>query len=401
MQYLWIGVGNSDEGRAEIIKNGGKLLSAEVSNDALLAGLEASGVLCDTINSSHLPTYPEYPQKIVPSNTWIYKNGMQGISVGYLNFPYINLLSKKSAMKKQAKEWGHCHGKDDVTVFVYQMHTPFLSAANAIKKIIPNARVVLIVPDLPQYMDMHMSILKKILKRIDWVIMQQYLKRVSHYVLYSKHMADFLKLQPDSWIVMEGSYDPSLLIDGGETYQNTEKIAVMYSGVLDMRYGIPQLLDAMELLDDRYELWLTGDGNAVPLIQERAKSDSRIRYFGFLPSREALLKKQREATMLISTRDPNEPASKYCFPSKLFEYMVSGKPVLSTRIQGIPEEYFGFLISLPGVEPQTLCSSIMRVAQMSETERELFGSKARDFILMNKNNVAQAEKILKFTAREI
>ena len=32
--------------------------------------------------------------------------------------------------------------------------------------------------------------------------------------------------------------------------------------------------------------------------------------------------------------------------SKIFEYMVSGNPVLSTRIKGIPDEYFDYIIPL-------------------------------------------------------
>jgi glycosyltransferase involved in cell wall biosynthesis len=158
----------------------------------------------------------------------------------------------------------------------------------------------------------------------------------------------------------------------------------MYSGVLDLRYGIKELLDAMNMLDDKYELWLTGNGNAVPLIEERAKTDERIKYFGYFPSRLDLLKKQREATMLISTRDPSEPASRYCFPSKIFEYMVSGNPVLSTVIDGIPDEYFNYIIPLESISPEMLSEKIKGVASMDKKNRDEFGDKARRFVLESK-----------------
>ena len=156
------------------------------------------------------------------------------------------------------------------------------------------------------------------------------------------------------------------------------------------------LLDAMEMLDDNYELWLTGNGNAVPLINERAKTDGRIKYFGYFPSRLDLLKKQREATMLISTRDPSEPASRYCFPSKIFEYMVSGNPVLSTVIDGIPEEYFDYIIPLESISPEMLSEKIKGVASMDKKDRNEYGEKARCFVLENKSNVAQMKKALEF-----
>lgn len=396
MKFLWIGVGNSAEGRAHIEKNGGKLLSAEVSNDALVKGLQANGIVCDTINSSRLPEYPTYPEKIISAFEWTEENGAKCKSISYLNYKYINLVSKKMVLIREARAWARENIHDDVTIFVYQMHTPFMAAVVAVKKIIPSARIVLIVPDLPQYMDMNMSKLKKVLKVIDWKSICIYMKSVDKYVLYSKHMAEFLKLRDGSWMVMEGSFDPSLIIEDTEIQHNDQKIVVMYSGVLDLRYGIKELLDAMELLDDRYELWLTGNGNAVPLIDERAKSDPRIKFFGFLPSRLDLLKKQHEATMLISTRDPSEVASKYCFPSKIFEYMVSGNPVISTRIEGIPCEYFAHMVELPDIKPDTIAEKIRFVADMTPEERGAFGTAARDFVLDKKNNVAQMKRVLEF-----
>lgn len=396
MKYLWIGVGNSEEGRVHISKNGGKLLSAEVSNDALLSGLDANGIVCDSINSSRLAVYPIYPEKVVTPFTWTYKNGATGKSVSYLNYKYVNLISKKKALIKEAKQWATANRNEDVTVFVYQMHTPFMAAAATVKKIIPTAKFVLLVPDLPQYMDMNMSRLKKILKKIDWNSIRRYMKSVDKYILYSKHMADFLDLKEGEWMVMEGSYDPSILVDKCNAKKDQDKISVMYSGVLDLKYGIRELLDTMELLDDKYELWLTGNGNAVPLIEERAKVDPRIKFFGFLPSRIDLLKKQQEATMLISTRDPSEPASRYCFPSKIFEYMVSGNPVLSTKIEGIPEEYFDHLIELPDISPDTLCEKIKYVAEMDEKDRNNLGALSCNFVLQEKNNIVQMKKVLEF-----
>ena len=100
--------------------------------------------------------------------------------------------------------------------------------------------------------------------------------------------------------------------------------------------------------------------------------------------------------MLISTRNPSEEASAYCFPSKIFEYMVSGNPVLSTEIKGIPDEYFGHMIALPDIKPETLAKKIIETAEMPKAEREAFGKAASEFIIENKNNVAQIKRVLEF-----
>ena len=395
MKYLWIGVNTSAQGKEHILKNGGKILSSDVSSSAILSGLAENGIAIDSINAPSLPPYPRYKEKRAKEFRWENENGSHGVSVSYKNVKYLNLLYKKRALVKEAKKWAKAHKGEDVTVLIYQMHSPFMAAAAAIKSIIPKTKLVLIVPDLPQFMDLHMSPVKKVLKAIDWRVIRRLMKKVDKYILYSRHMADFLKLKDGTWTVMEGLFDPSLLIEDTPK-EKSEKKTVMFSGVLDTRMGIPSLLDAFSLLDENYELWLTGSGNAVPLIEERAKTDERIRYFGFLPSRLDLLKKQREATMMISTRDPEEKASAYCFPSKIFEYMVSGNPVLSTRILGIPEEYFHHLVPLDDLKPETLASVIRSVGEMPEDERRAFGKAAADFIIENKSSEAQARLILNF-----
>jgi glycosyltransferase involved in cell wall biosynthesis len=103
--------------------------------------------------------------------------------------------------------------------------------------------------------------------------------------------------------------------------------------------------------------------------------------------------------MLINIRDPKEPASRYCFPSKIFEYMVSGNPVLSTVIEGIPREYFDYIIPLPDIDSATLREKIKDVAKMSAEERASYGEKARDYVLTRKNNVAQMKTVLDFISR--
>ena len=395
-KFLWIGMSMSDEQREDIIKNGGKILSANVSQNNLLDGLYENGVVLDSINSYRLPAYPKYKEKYIKSYSWSRYKESEDVSVSYLNLKYAGLYFKTRALVKSAKKWALKHKDDDVCVLVYSMHSPFMEAAREIKRIVPQARIVLIVPDLPQYMDLGMNRLKTFLKKIDWIKIKALMKSVDKYVLYSKHMAEFLNLKDGIWTVMEGSVNKNdIILSDAEPIR--DKVSVMYSGVCDLRYGIPELLDAFKLIkEENFELWITGAGNAVPLIKERAKEDKRIKFYGFLPSRRDLLKKQKQATMMINTRRPNEEASKYCFPSKLFEYMLSGNPVLSFKIEGIPDEYFKHLIEMKEVSPDCIAKAIEKVADMPEHERQRFGREARDFVLQNKNNVKQAEKILNF-----
>ena len=170
----------------------------------------------------------------------------------------------------------------------------------------------------------------------------------------------------------------------------------MYSGGIKKNFKIENLLKAFELLDDRFELWITGSGDFEKNVIEYADKNNKIKFYGFLSSRDELRELQEKATMLINMRDPKEEASKFCFPSKLFEYMLTGKPVLSLKLMGIPQEYFQYLINVDSTGAKDIAKAIERVANENDKCRVEFGMKAREFIVEKKNNNSQAEKIYQF-----
>ncbi len=399
MKNLWIGMCTDENLKNHIISNKGKLLSGSVSQDSIIDGLTKNNVELDSINSFRVSEYPIYSEKRIKQYNWSRTGTSKDVEVGYLNLKYIGLYFKTVSLKKAARKWAKEHKGEAPLVFVYSMHSPFMAAAKEVKKILPNSKIIQIVPDLPQYMDFNMSTLKKVLKKIDWLTIKNHMKSVDKYILYTKHMADFLNLKDGQWMVMEGTINLNDVLDSEEIKK--EK-AIMYSGVCDLRYGIPELLEGFSKIEDEeLELWLSGSGNAVDLIKECAKADKRIKYLGFLPSRKDLLIKQQSAIALINTRMPTEAASAYCFPSKVFEYMLSGNPVLSFKIPGIPDEYFEHIVEMKEPTAQCIAESITKILNLTQEERENIGVYSKKFVLDNKNNVEQARKIYEFSEGKI
>ncbi len=390
MKYLWIGNCMNEAVEKLILEHGGKTMSVKISQDNWVSGLDSFGLDMDSINSFQFPLSLQQ----IPRVSWSRNGRSADVNVAYRNGLYRKIPERRRAMVAEVRNWAAAQTDPQVTVLVYSMHSPFLAAALEVKRLIPTAKILLIVPDLPQFMDLGMNRVKKVLKWVDWQYIRRAIRQVDRFVLYSVHMAEFLHLKPGSYCVLEGSVNPADVLE--ETPAKPEDtVAVMYSGVTDLRYGLPELLDAFALLEgEQYRLWITGSGNAVPLIEERARQDHRIRYLGYLPSRRELLLKQKEATMLINVRKPDEAASAYCFPSKLFEYMVSGNPVLSFRIPGIPEEYFDYLIPMEQQTPAAVAESIRQVAYMPPEERAAAGARSREFVLREKNITAQAKRLL-------
>lgn len=396
MKILWIGQYASEDIFKEMALKGFKDLAAQVTQSNIINALDELGIPLDTLNAYNIPS--SYQDKYVESQIWSRTGNSHDMSVGFKNIKYFSHLLRTKYLKNASKIWALKNKTTkNVIIIVCGMNSSRLSAAIKVKSIIPNAAICLIVPDLPQYMDMAMSITKKVLKRVDWINIKWQLRFVDKYILFTKHMAKFLKLSEHNWMVMEGSISSKDIISRTEIDSSGNKITVMYSGKIDKRYGVIELLRAIQLIkNEDYEFWFTGFGNAVAEIEKQSKVDHRIRYLGFLPSREVLLQKQQEATMLINTRLPTEDGSAYCFPSKLFEYMASGRPVLSFKIDGIPDEYFKYLIKMNSLSAEDISEAIQFVGDLPEDGRKKIGSEAKEYVLTNKSSLKQAKGMLKF-----
>lgn len=395
LQILWIGCLESDEEFKIKAKKGYDLASAQVSQKNLLYGIEeVSGIVCDSINGSVLPPYPVYQDRLIAPVIWEHKSGAKDISVGYKNDKYINRVNCKNAMLKAANEWCKTRYKgSDVIVFVYSMRSAPMATACRIKEKIPQAKIYLIITDLPQFMDLGQSHIKATLKKIDWQSIKKMQKKFDGFILYAEKMAEYLKIPSDKWILLEGSYDTfeQIMVVKGK------KKAVMYSGKLDEQYGIKMLVDAfMSIRDSDIELWITGGGNTEGYIKECEGKDHRIKFYGFLPSRQDVLQKQAEASLLVNMRLPSEVASGYCFPSKLFEYMATGTPVLSFDIAGIPREYLRYLYTVNQETVDALAKAIEETLSLDEASLQEQGNEAREFVINEKNTKTQCLKMWKF-----
>lgn len=396
LKILWIGKYASEEIFRVMESKGYRDPAAHVSQKNIIKAFDELGIRLDTINAYNVPG--KYQDKYVEPVKWSRTGLSEDISVGFRNIKYISHLKITRKLIKAARDWADRNkSEEDIIVMVYGMQSSLLSGSIAVKRKISNSKIYLIVPDLPQYMDTNMSLIKRLLKMIDWIKIKSQMNSIDGYILYTRHMADFLGIRDKRWIEMEGSIDKDDIIDRFCGQKTHNKIIVMYSGNIDRKFGVIQLLDSIKLIkDSNYEFWFSGYGNAVRELQKRAEADKRIKYLGFLPSRKALLKKQKRATMLINMRLPSKKSSAYCFPSKLFEYMASGRPVLSFRIDGIPDEYYKYLVEIRTTQPRDIAFAIKRVGSLSQCERMRIGREAKRFILQNKTAEHQVKRILQF-----
>jgi glycosyltransferase involved in cell wall biosynthesis len=387
MKILWISSLawlNKDKYRLPV--NGPGAVSGSLFQQNIIEGLEAQGINIEIIN--------DYPtsSRINRGFSWSHNGVSDNKTVSTVNIPLFSLLLKTILIlsnlffRKKKNEYN--------VAIVYLIHTPYLVSLWFTKKLNKNVKTVLICPDLPGYMDMSLKDkpIKNCLKRIDNWLINKLIKNIDAFILFSDAMRERLPINNKDSIVIEGVYSPN----GLDLNKRPKKYAIMHAGTLHKNIGIENLIEGFKQINDpKLELWLFGDGELNEYIQKESKIDTRIRFFGFV-SRTDLFEYQKQAFLLINARNHTDEYTKYSFPSKTYEYMVSGTPFLTTKLQGIPEEYYNFVYKMDNNDPTVIASNIIKILSISEEENNIFGERAREFILKNKNKNYQSNKVKNF-----
>lgn len=318
--------------------------------------------------------------------------------VSFINVPILKHLSKALSMRRSLSRFlGSCEPGEKVSICGYSMTLAVVLTLLAAKKSFPWVKTCLIVPDLPEYMNLgkkrrFADFIKKIVNRF----LYEKIRKIDSFVVLTEKMYSALNVDKP-YVVVEGIapaeppvFSSDLSFKGDASQSCSKSRIVAYTGTLDEKYGVRQLVDAFMSIDDPHlELIICGCGDTVPYIEKCAACDSRILYEGSVSNRDAKLL-QRQACLLVNPRESNEEYTAYSFPSKVLEYMVSGTPVLMNRLDGVPEEYDDYLFYVDG----DLASSMAELLSLDDSLLEQKGASAKKFAVSEKNARAQSSRII-------
>ena len=317
------------------------------------------------------------------------------IEIGTFNLPVIKQISRYISTLRLLKE------NKDKEVLIYSTYLPYLAAATH-RRLRKNT--TLIITDLPEYYDLSedQAFIYRFARKVVARLSKYYMRKINKFVLLTEAMHKAIDVGERPYIVMEGitSNMTKHLVQKQPVLRTSDKSKqiIMYSGSLTLRFGILELLNAINSLErDDLEFWICGKGEGENIVKQVAEKDNRVKYLGFLSLPE-VSKLQRQATLLVNPRSPEGRYTKYSFPSKTMEYIQSGRPVVMYKLDGIPEEYAELVYF---VEPnETLAQCLERVLDIPGETRLSRSLAAREYILQNKNASVQTQRILKLIGVE-
>lgn len=360
---------------------------ADALQHAIINGLDSYYEDYTIITEPTKSSFPQIREWRFPTVNFSHGCGSNnGFNVGELNLKYLRLLSRAFRIRKQLKKVIKKE-KNNVAI-VYGLHTPFLYAVHSLRKYL--SKIVVIVPDLPQYMSSSQDHFYRMAKSFDYKMICHYLNSVTHYVLLSEHMKEKLPIGDKPYTRMEGIYGDTFSFYGGKSKTKD----ILYTGKIDDRYGIEDLIHAFKLIKgDDYRLLIRGSGRSKQRMEALAEGDCRII---FLPrmSRKELLNLECSSTVLINPIPPSIEMTRYYFPSKTMEYMASGTPTVMYKLDCIPAEYDPHLIYIKGFGVEAIKRALEDICELPESMRLEFGAKASRFIKEKKNPKSQVSRII-------
>ena len=386
------------ENEQEVIKHSKRAVefSANVFQERMIRGLEELSIDFDVISAPFIGSYPN------ASDLRFFGGFTQTQStckyVDFNNIWGIRNISRAMALKKEVRAFAQSKDEEKLIV-VYSPHTPFLAAASFAKKFDSNIRICLVVPDLPQYMNLNskVSFLYRVGKFFDIAKFMKLNRWVDSYVLLTEAMKEKLDTKGKPYIVREGIISSEMLCPQSKTVHEEENRLVVYTGKLNQRFGVCNLVDAFTTLENStYRLILCGTGDAQKYAMNQAENDSRIRVLGQVTPEEAS-QWVAKADVLVNPRQNNEEYTKYSFPSKNIEYLSSGNPVVAYMLDGMAKEYSEIFYIVDGNETNDLGEAIERALLDSKEHQVQMAARGRAR-LEQLTEVSFMQSILKLNA---
>lgn len=354
---------------------------------------DKENVEIECVTVTPLAVYPhdkkiwqKYEKKQLVSKTISHK-------ISYCNLPFIKQFWQIINVYRMAKKIMKRIDADILLCFNLfpQIGIPM----RWLKRKFPQLDVVCILADLPiddNTKRKGLSVLfRSILEKSTWKSMNL----CERYIVLNKHVIEkYLPNKP--YIVVEGGVDISDIERYKMPVRKSKEYNILFCGALTEYNGILNLLKAMELLkNDQVYLDIYGGGYLEDVVKNATMKNSNIRYYGKVSNQE-VMEKQREAWVLINPRIVNDPIAQVTFPSKTFEYLLSGTPVLTTHLNGYGEEYDDVMIYISGDSPKQIAEAIQYTFNCSENELQQIANRAKKLVVEHKNWTVQSEKILSF-----
>ena len=346
---------------------------------------------CDLLSYEPTPSYPRGRLWFGKKNV-IFESGMIVKYAPFLNVKILKNIFEGIYTLFFVLNWSRRHWGERNTILVYNIYDPPISFLYKACKL-SQTRLYAILYDLgvpPKRLGLSKATM--IAYRLSEISAKKYIPKLDGRIVINEAIVDHYAPGKDS-ILIDGGINDSII---SQLFSLEESQSPLYTfvcaGMLWDQNGTKLIIDAMRVnTNPKIRVIFAGRGIDVPLIESASKEDSRISYAGMLSLQE-LFGIYKEADVLLNLRLEEE--IDFHFPSKLLEYMVTGKLVVSTPIAHAERDYGHFIKFLQEASPNSLSELMNSITEIPKKVLFQKGIEERAFMISNRNWARRTEDIL-------
>lgn len=314
----------------------------------------------------------------------------QSIRYSYLGFINMPLLRQMCLLINSYRNTLIFLKKDKETILICDVLHTSITLGAILAARWSGTSTIGIVTDVPGYLAMGQGAGTNAIVKINWNLLSLF----QGYIFLTEEMNHLINIANKPFLVLEGHVDIQMEQKENRLEDKYEIKTILYAGCLTRIYGVELLTKAfIHAALPNCQLHLYGTGDYVEDLIRIEKEQTNVVYCGIKPN-DYIVEQEQKATILVNPRPTNELYTKYSFPSKNMEYMASGTPTLTTKLAGMPKEYEPYVYLIEDETVEGISKTLTDLLSLPKEELHLKGLRAKEFVLREKNNKVQAEKII-------
>ena len=224
--------------------------------------------------------------------------------------------------------------------------------------------------------------IRKIYAKVQGRAIQQY----DVVIGLSERTKRFLK-SSQQFLLIEGGIDRAFYDFFDEPKTPEKKKIVMYAGLLENVTGVDIWLRALkEIQSDDVEFVFTGKGSLANVVEEIAREDERVKFYGSVPYAD-YMKLLKKADILVNPRNMDLPENQNNFPSKIMEYLATGNRIVSTKFVGW-EKYVN-VIDFVESKSECIADGIVKALELNDNRYVEQREFAKRFLWENRKEIVE------------
>lgn len=354
---------------------------------SVIKSLKSAFNTVSVISTAEIRNYPSV-KKMFFENSFFNDDAFEGHFIGFINIILIKHFTRLINLIPIGNKIINNYKVN--YILVHGTHTPFMFYAILIKHIY-KVKISLVLTDEHGVDVTGDGILGKLFRRVDNWFMKKMVKKFDAYICLSQAFVSKFELK--NTLILPGIVN-KIVTDNLKFDENTSKFfKIVFAGGLNPNNGVDTLLKAIAITKlDNVRFHIIGKGELMQDVIMASKVDNRIIYGGVKHSTE-LFETLFSADLLINPRPIRLDSSKFSFPSKLLEYMSTGVPVLTTRLECLPPEFLDCLYFTNDDSAKAISNEIINLSKISASERKIIGEKAKMISFEHFGEDAVGEKI--------